>query len=328
MERHLIICSERVKHIYPKNVYRLRETLFEKLDSFNTPYREDQKLCKNLAVFDLESICVKEETYQENWNYKMDWRTCPYISFHFVKPNTWTYFSLQFRSSSPCIFVSVLEGLATQSKAQMKLRFIEVETAIKIKLSSILEQLNQRHSQRERVIDYDNDEYFNDTAEEELSTQFLQMQKNQLIDLQEHFERYCNTLPIFGFNSAKYDVILIKSYLLPIIVNERQIKPAVIKKPKQFVSFKFGDVQLLDTMNFLGGATSLDSFLKAYKTEETNDFFPYEWFDNPEKLNNKELPPYDFFFSKLRNINLFENDYNHFENLTTYLQSKQYASYD
>ena len=70
----------------------------------------------------------------------------------------------------------------------MKLRFIEVETAIKIKLSSILEQLNQRHSQRERVIHFDDDEYFNHTAEEkELSTQFLQMQKNQLIDLQENF---------------------------------------------------------------------------------------------------------------------------------------------
>ena len=52
LEWHLITCSERVKHIYPKNVYQLRETLFEKLDSFNISYREDQKLFKNLAVFD------------------------------------------------------------------------------------------------------------------------------------------------------------------------------------------------------------------------------------------------------------------------------------
>ena len=74
--------------------------------------------------------------------------------------------------------------MVTQSKAQMKLGFIEVETEIKTKLSSILEQLNQRHSQRERVIDYDNDKYFNGTAKKnELSTQFLRMQKNQPIDL-------------------------------------------------------------------------------------------------------------------------------------------------
>ena len=207
----------------------------------------------------------------------------------------------------------------------MKVLFNEVETAIKVKLSSILEQLNHRHSQRERVIDFDDDEYFNDTAEEkELSTQFLQMQKNQLIDLQEHFERYCNTLPVFGFNSPKYDMNLIKSNLLPILVNEQQIEPTVIKKANQFVSFKVGDAQLLDIMNFHGWATSLDPFLKAYKIEETRGFSPYEWFDNHQKLNNKELPPYSSFFSKLRNINFLDKDYNDFENLfTSGLSSEQ-----
>ena len=53
----------------------------------------------------------------------------------------------------------------------------------------------------------------------------------------------------------------------------------MIKKANQFVSFKFGDNQLLDIMKFLGGATSVDSFLEAYKTSETKGFFPYEWFD-------------------------------------------------
>ena len=47
--------------------------------------------------------------------------------------------------------------------------------------------------------------------------------KNQLIDLQESLERYCNVLPVFGFNSAKYDLNLIKSYVLPILINERDI---------------------------------------------------------------------------------------------------------
>ena len=274
---------------------------------------------KNLAVFDLESICVKEETYTENETTKWSGKDDP-ISVSFsanLKPEPIFLCNADPRHLVSS-FVSALEGLATQSKAQMKVKFFEIETAIKIKLSGILEQLNQRHSQRERVINYCNDEYFNDTAEEkELSTQFLQMQKNHLIDLQEHFERFCNTLPVFGFNSAKYDINLLKSYLLPILVNEQQFEPAVIEKANQFVSFKFGDVQLLDIMNFPGGATSLDSFLKAYKTEETKGFFHYEWFDNPENLNKKYLPPYDSFFSKLRNINRPEKDYNGFENLTT-----------
>ena len=69
-----------------------------------------------------------------------------------------------------------------------------------------------------------------------------------------------------------------------------------IKKANQFVSFLFADVQLLDIMYFLGGATSLDSFLNAYKTSETKGFFPCEWFDCPQKMDNSELPPYDASF--------------------------------
>ena len=67
-----------------------------------------------------------------------------------------------------------------------------------------------------------------------------------------------------------------KSYLLPILANQRDIERTVTKKANQFVSFKFGDIQLLDIMNLLAGANSLDSFLKAYKTKETKGFFPCE----------------------------------------------------
>ena len=130
---------------------------------------------KNLAVFDFESICVKEETYKETETTKWIGKHVPIsvsISSNLIPEPIFLCNSDPRHLSS--FFVSALEGLATQSKAQMKLRFIEVETATQIYLSSILEQLNQRHSERERVIDYDNDEYLHDTAEEkELSTQFL-----------------------------------------------------------------------------------------------------------------------------------------------------------
>ena len=138
--------------------------------------------------------------------------------------------------------------------------------------------------------------------------------KKQLIDLQESLERYCNVFPVFGFNSAKYNLNLIKCYLLPILVSERDIEPTVIKKANQFISFNFRDIQLLDIMNILGGATSLHSFLKAYKTSERKGFFPYEWFDHPEKLQNTELPPYDAFYRKL-SCDPLETQYTDYANL-------------
>ena len=56
--RLLLICKIRVWHIYLKNAYTLLETIFGKLDVFNFPYTEEQKLFSNVAVFDFESNCV------------------------------------------------------------------------------------------------------------------------------------------------------------------------------------------------------------------------------------------------------------------------------
>ena len=307
LERHLVNCSDRVKHIFPKNIYDLRETLFENLDAFNIPYKDEQKLFKNLAMFDFHSICVKEansykQTETTTWIGKHVPKSVSISSHLIPEPIFLCNANPHLLISS---FITALEGLATQSKAQRKLNFIGVETALKIKLFAILEQLNQRRNRAERVSNFV-DDCIVEEEERDLSTQFLHMQKNQKIDLQEQFERYCNVLPVFGFISAIYDNNMIKSNLLPILVNERDIEPRVIKKANQFVSFKFVDIQLLDIMNFLGGATSLDFFLKAYKTKETKGFFPYEWFDCPEKMNNKEFPPYDSFCNILRNGNPLE----------------------
>ena len=125
-------------------------------------------------------------------------------------------------------FIEAVEGLATQSKAQIKLKFLEIETAIKSNLTRTLESLNERRYRNQRVFEFEDHCFEDDIEQKDASTQFLQMQKNQLIELQEHLERYCNVLPVFGFNSAKHDINLIKSYLLPILINERNMEPTVI----------------------------------------------------------------------------------------------------
>ena len=237
LERKLVTCSDRIKHIHPKNVYELRETLFEKLDAFNIPYGSEQKMFKNLAIFDFESIWVKDEAYKQIETTTWIGKHVP-ISFS-ISSNLIPVPIFLFNANPHHLissFFNALEKLATQSKARMKLKFIDVETAIKIEICAILEQLNQRRNGAERVSNFVDDCIVEE--EKDLSTQFLQMQKNQLIDLQEHFERYCNVLPVFGFNNAKYDINLIKPYLLPILVNERDIEPKVIKQAKSVCFFQ------------------------------------------------------------------------------------------
>ena len=79
--------------------------------------------------------------------------------------------------------------------------------------------------------------------------------------------------------------------MLPIFVKEQDIEPTVIQKVNQFISFKFANIQFLKLLNYLGEATSLASFLQAYKTSDRKRFFPCEWFDHPDKFRNTDFPP-------------------------------------
>ena len=230
MEQYLTTCSERVKNAYPKEVYQFRETVFDKKDSFDIKYIKQQKLFKNLAKFNFESICVQEESSNDTKTTK---RIGKHVLISVSNSSNLLEEPIFVCNSDPhhlvASLIGALENLATQSKAKLKNLFLDIRTTIKNKLGRILEKLTQRHKRRERArFDMSQDDCDNEIC---VSTQFLQIQGNQLIDLQESLERYCNVLPVFGFNSAKYDLNLIKAYLLPILVNERDIEPTVIKKP-------------------------------------------------------------------------------------------------
>ena len=72
----------------------------------------------------------------------------------------------------------------------MKLQFLDVKTSIKSHLNAIVAVLSERRGLRQIVLEF-NAECLEE-EESDSSTQFLQAQKNQLIDLHEHLERYCN----------------------------------------------------------------------------------------------------------------------------------------
>ena len=92
---------------------------------------------------------------------------------------------------------------------QIELKFFEIETSLKSKRSQVFSTLNQRRCRLEPVLDFE-DECIEEKKEQDVSTQFSQTQKNQLIALQDHLERNCNVVQIFGFNSAKHDMNSLK----------------------------------------------------------------------------------------------------------------------
>ena len=212
---------------------------------------------KNLALFDFDSICVPSNELQDTntttWIGKHEPISVSISSNLLLEP---IFLCRKDPKTLIVSFVEALEELASKSKAEMLQKFSSIEHAIKTRVNSIFEKLNERKNEISPLFEFQ----YIEKEENDMSTQFLPIQKNQFLELQQHFERYVNTLPVFGFNSGKLDVNHIKSYLVPYLIHERDIQPTVIKKANHFVSFKFGDVQFLHILKFLGGATSLDSF--------------------------------------------------------------------
>ena len=124
----------------------------DKIDSFGIPFSNDQKLFKNLALFDFESISVQEDKF-------CDTDTTAWIGKH-VLPSV----SISLNFTEPVFlcnsnhrnlvesFVDAFDGLATQSKAQMNLNFLEIENNIKCKLNQIFSTFIQRYCGKETVV--------------------------------------------------------------------------------------------------------------------------------------------------------------------------------
>ena len=235
-------CEESVKNIYLKSVYQLRETLFDKLRAFDIEVADGDTLLNNFAVFDFESICVKSsklvDTEATSWVGKHEPISVSITSNLLEEP---IFICNSEPHSLVSAFVNSVESLAEKNKLEMNLKFHDIATRIKEKLERVLSaintkrrQLSNRKEPQERLVDMGDD----DEDEISVSTQFLLTQKNKLIELQLHFERYVNTFPVFGFNSAKYDLNLIKTYLIPPLVNEWEIETTFIKKSKPIYIFQ------------------------------------------------------------------------------------------
>ena len=91
---HLNICIEWVKNVYPKKVYQLRETMFDKLVSFGVPYTDNQKLFSNMDIFNFESNCVEDENFKKTKTITKIWKLIP-ISVSISSNYTRIHYPLQ-----------------------------------------------------------------------------------------------------------------------------------------------------------------------------------------------------------------------------------------
>ena len=125
----------------------------------------------------------------------------------------------------------------------------------------------------------------------------------------EKIKNWCSVIPVVSFNGSKYDINLMKKYLHKSLNNYCQNVDFAIKKSNSYMSLKTENLQFLDIRSYLAPNYSYDAFIKAYKCKLEKGFFPYDWFDNYDKLNFTELPEHKYFYNKLKGKNISDEDY-------------------
>ena len=109
--------------------------------------------------------------------------------------------------------------------------------------------------------------------------------------LEEKLNAYIDQLPVLGFNLGKYDINIAKRFLLPYLIKHHSVKFSM-KKNNNHMLHKTKFLKFLDITNYLAPGFSYDQFLKAFEREQTKGFFPYEWVDGLDKLEQTSLPPH------------------------------------
>ena len=85
----------------------------------------------------------------------------------------------------------------------------------------------------------------------------------------------------------------------------------VAKSGSNIVSLALGNLQFLDVCSYLAPGVSYAKYLKAYGVDEEQQgksYFPYDYIDSLERLNETTLPPYEAFYSRLKNANVLDEN--------------------
>lgn len=130
----------------------------------------------------------------------------------------------------------------------------------------------------------------------------------KLSTLVEVMDVYCGQMICLGFNSSKYDMNLIQSYLAKFL-NLDSDNIFTVKRNNQYACMSTSTLKFLDITSYLSPGVNYAKFLKAFDVQECKEFSPYEWFDDVTKLDHPTLPPHEAFYSRLKNSNISLKEY-------------------
>ena len=112
------------------------------------------------------------------------------------------------------------------------------------------------------------------------------------------------TLPVYAFNGAKFDLVVLLPYIAKWCGTE--INTNMIKRGAQYMMLNVDRVQFRDVLDFTA-PTNLDKYLKTWNASDAKSIFPYSHFKSIEALEETtEFPSKEAFFNELKQVILLD----------------------
>ena len=274
--RHQSKCDAYVKYVFPGGVCRNILSVFEELEEMGVRVREEDKYEKWFACYDFEA-------------YQRDFRE----GIHQVEEieseegTSWNKVHLPVSFSVGCN----LEGVETvhlSSKDPEELTAKLVGTLLEMakkRYEACVERFEYIFEQLEQLKVQEMVSLQEDMVDGGVSSTHMKSLEN----LFKKFEDYCKELAVFGFNSAGYDIKLIKKYLFKELCKHRQQPNFTVKKAGKDPCIKTEHLKFMDILQFLAPGYNLKSFFKAFGVSEQKGFFPYDYFTHADQLDEATL---------------------------------------
>ena len=357
LNRHEKICNsvQIPEEKFVGGYKHLKMTVFERLESYGIPVPD--RYCRDFIVFDCESILqpISETVKKRRW-------TAKHVPVSVALTATFMPDDDRGFPRTECIVSRDPSVLVSEFLAKLMVWRTRIVEETKKKYKPVTSKLNKLIADcqvRENAILEELTQGQESQDLQNISKQDYEpvLRGRSLIkdlqNLQSEFQKYVEQVVVLGYNSAKYDINLLKEYLISQFLRDYADKDESIKVIKQQAAYsglELGNyLKFLNVYKYQSPNTSLDSFMKAEgvtSNEGTSDnstnkssnsmrgndsdgndrsakfYFPYEWFDSYDKLDYPGLPPPQEWFSKLKGCNVLGKSEEEINNNYAYCQKK------